>query len=124
MTVFVALNTLFLFIYVLCAAVQYNDVDAVAWIAVYLSAAAMCASGFRQKPLHWLAPLVFLVSLGWMVILATNIVGVVSIAEVTASLSMQSQAVEEARELGGLAMVCFWAACITFRQNRGLREGS
>lgn len=121
---FVALNALFLLIFVLCALVQYNDVDALTWIIVYLSAAAMCALGFREKPIRWLPPVLFLISLGGMVILAAEFVGQVSMAEVTASLSMQSKAVEEAREVGGLAIVCFWAACLFFRQNRRLRERS
>ncbi|MFK8049887.1 MAG: transmembrane 220 family protein [Halioglobus sp.] len=119
---FVVLNSLFLTIFVLSAAVQYNDTDALIWITVYLSAAVMCVSGFRDNPITWLPPLLLLLGIAWMAFLASEFVGAVSMAEVTASMSMQSDAVEEAREMGGLAIVCFWAACLIIRQRRSLRE--
>jgi len=120
---FVALNSLFLAIFVLSAAVQYNDADALIWIIVYLSAAVMCVTGFRDNPIPWFPPLLLLLGIAWMAFLATEFVGEVSVAEVTASIRMQSDAVEEAREVGGLAIVCFWAACLSIRQRRSLREG-
>ena len=46
-------------------------------------------------------------------------VGQVSLEEVFASISMQTKAVEEAREVGGLFLVALWSGVLSFR--RGLR---
>lgn len=122
---FVAFNSLFLIIFVLSALVQYNDVDVFFWLTIYLSAAGMCAAAFRDNPaVHWLPPFVFAVSLIWMISLVQGMVGVASMSEIAASLGMQSNAVEEAREVGGLAVVNLWAACLIYRQRRRLREQS
>ncbi len=122
---FVAFNSLFLIIFVLSALVQYNDVDAFVWLTIYLSAACMCASAFRQNPvMHWLPPFLFAVSLIWMIGLVQRMAGVASMTEITASFGMQSNAVEEAREVGGLVIVSFWAACLIYRRRRRLLEGS
>ena len=71
-------NIFFLVIYLLCAAVQYNDPDALPWVALYLSAAAMCAARLRKRLPEWLPKLLFIVSLLWMGALLPNIIGQVS----------------------------------------------
>ncbi|MEH6592210.1 MAG: transmembrane 220 family protein [Halioglobus sp.] len=115
---FTRFNYLFFASFILSTAVQYNDPDAIAWIAMYLASAAMCADQWRTKPLRWPAPLLLLASSIWLISLLPAIVGKVSFAEVVASISMQTQAVEEAREIGGLSIIAFWAACITGKQYR------
>ena len=109
-------NILFLVIYLLCAAVQYNDPDALAWITLYLSAAAMCAARLRKRLPEWLPSLLLIVSLLWMGALLPNIIGQVSPRDVAASISMQTSAVEEAREIGGLFLVAFWSGMIALRR--------
>ena len=95
-------NTVFLIMYLLSAAVQYNDPDALLWILIYLFAAGMCIARMRKKQQRWLPRTLLVVSLLWMGSLLPHIVGQTSLAEVFASISMQSKAVEEAREIGGL----------------------
>ena len=110
------LNTIFLIIYLLCAAVQYNDPDAALWILIYLFAAGMCIARMRKKRQRWLPPVLLVVSLLWIGSLLPHIVGQTSLAEVFASISMQTKAVEEAREIGGLFLVALWAGVLSFRR--------
>ena len=109
-------NIFFLVTYLLCAAVQYNDPDALPWVALYLSAAAMCAARLRKRLPEWLPKLLFIVSLLWMGALLPNIIGQVSPQDIAASLSMQTTAVEEAREIGGLFLVALWSGMIALRR--------
>ncbi len=109
-------NASFLLVYLLSAAVQYNDPDALVWAAIYLAAAAMCALQFRRNPPRWLAPALVAISVVWIGMLLPRIVGQVSLEEIFASISMRTRAVEEAREIGGLSLVILWAAVLWHRQ--------
>lgn len=109
-------NALFLTIYLLSAAVQYNDPDVLLWVTMYLAAAVMCAVQFRANPPLWLPRTMLAISAVWIVALMPSIVGQVSLEEVFASISMQTKAVEEAREIGGLFLAGLWAGVLSFRQ--------
>lgn len=111
-------NTFFLIIYVLSAAVQYNDPDGILWATVYLCAAGMCAAKIRNKMQRWLPPLLLAISLFWIGFLMPSIVGQTSLTEVFASISMQTKAVEEAREIGGLFLIALWAGVLSFHGHR------
>ena len=110
------LNGLFLVAYLLSAAVQFNDPDALIWIAIYLAAAVMCFARWRRRLPKWLAPLLLAISLVWIGSLLPSIVGKVSPAEIVESISMQTRAVEEAREIGGLLLVAIWAGVLSWRR--------
>lgn len=109
-------NILFFIAFLLSAAVQYNDPDPLAWMAIYLAAAGMCIAEFANRQPRWLPGLLVAVTLVWIISLLPNIIGKVSWAEVLESISMKSQAVEEAREIGGLSIVLTWALCLLTRQ--------
>lgn len=111
-------NSLFLLAYLLSAAVQYNDPDNLVWITIYLAAAWMCIARFRNKLPRWLPLSLLTISLVWMGALLPSVVGQVSIQEIIESISMRTKAVEEAREIGGLAFVAIWAAVLTHRKGR------
>lgn len=113
------LDIVFLLIYLLCAAAQYNDPDALPWITLYLSAATMCAVRLCKQLPQWLPGVLFVISLLWMAALLPGIVGQVTPGEVVASISMQTTAVEEAREMGGLALVALWSGIIALRHRSG-----
>ena len=112
----IVLNTLFLIAYLLSALVQFNDPDALPWIAIYLAGAAMCAAQYRKKQPRWLPPALLGITTVWILFLLPAIIGQVSITEIFESISMKTKAVEEAREIGGLALVTVWAAVLTFRK--------
>jgi hypothetical protein len=109
-------NLIFLLAYLLSTAVQYNDPDAMLWAAMYLAAAVMCAAQFRTNPPRWMPRIVLVISVIWMGALLPSIVGQVSLQEIFASISMQTKAVEEAREIGGLFLVGLWAGVLSYRQ--------
>ena len=118
-------NGLFLLAFLLSAAVQFNDPDALPWIAVYLLAAAMCLNQWFGSRLAWLPPLLFAGSLGGILWLLPNIVGQVSLVEIVESVSMRTRAVEEAREIGGLGLITLWAGIVMLHhRGRQLDEDS
>jgi hypothetical protein len=105
-------NILFLGAFILAAAVQYNDPDALIWAAVYLAAVLMCIAQVRKRQPVWLPPLLLAISLVWAGTLLPNIVGQVSMVEIIDSISMKTREVEEAREIGGLLLVATWAGVL------------
>ena len=111
-------NTLFLVAYLLSAAVQYNDSDALAWIAIYLSAAAMCITWYLKRLPKRFPAILLTIALVWIGSLLPGILGQVTPAEVIESISMKTRSVEEAREIGGLALVAIWAAVLAYRRGR------
>ena len=113
---FAGFNLLFFFAFTLSAAVQYDDPDPLAWMAIYIAAAGMCAAQLAKRQPRWLPGLLLAVTLVWIISLLPNIVGEVSWAQIVESISMKSQAVEEAREIGGLSIVLAWALCLLTRQ--------
>ena len=115
---YTVLNTLFLVAYVLSAAVQYNDPDALPWVTIYTAATFMCISYYRRRLNRWVAPALLFTSLLWMGSLLPSVVGQVSLADIFESISMRTRSVEEAREIGGLALVAIWSAVLTHRKGR------
>jgi len=116
-------NWLFLIAFLLSAAVQYNDPDAFWWSTFYLLAAALCLDQLLRRQLTCLALPLLVISLGWSLWLLPALVGQVSWREIAASIHMQTRAVEEARELGGLLLVALWSARV-LRHKRHSRPGT
>jgi len=111
-------NVVFMCAFLLSALVQYNDPDPAAWIAIYLGATAMCLDQRRRSPWVALAPALSLICLVWIGFLLPRVLGEVSLAEIAASITMKTQAVEEAREIGGLFLVALWAAVVAVHGRR------
>jgi hypothetical protein len=106
------LNIVFLIAFLLSTLVQYNDPDSALWMTIYLSAALMCMAQHRQK-LPAFVPMVFaLISIIWIGLLLPSFINIVSWAEIVESISMKTEAVEEAREVGGLALVLLWSVVL------------
>ncbi|MEM9255123.1 MAG: transmembrane 220 family protein [Pseudomonadota bacterium] len=112
------LNALFLMAYLMSAAVQYNDPDALPWIILYLTAAAMCVAQYRKNLPRWLPLLLLFISLVWIGWLLPNVVGQVTLGELVESISMRTEQIEEAREIGGLLLVTIWSAMLVQWRNR------
>jgi hypothetical protein len=60
--------------------------------------------------------LLLIICLVWIGTLVPHILGKTSLAEIFASVSMQTREVEEAREIGGLLLVALWSAVLSFRR--------
>ncbi len=117
----VFLNTVFLIVFLLSAAVQLNDPDAAAWIVLYLSAAFMCAAQYRRKRSVWLPRALLLACVVWIATLIPTLWGDVRWGDLFASLGMRTRDVEEAREIGGLAIVALWSGVLSFSGARNSR---
>ena len=102
-------NYIFLLIFLLSVAVQYNDPDPLQWIAIY-GAALVCCILFavRKLPLY-LAAAVGFASLFWAFLILPEVWGrPIPINQIFATIHMLSPGVEEVREIGGLLIVSFW----------------
>ena len=99
-------------LFLIAAALQYNDPDPLRWMAIYGLAALACLLALAGR-LPRLAPaLIGLATLAWAATLAPGVVGRVSIGELFESYAMKSEPVEEAREMGGLLVVTAWMAVL------------
>jgi hypothetical protein len=112
------LNSAFFTAFALSAMLQYNDPDPLAWMIIYSGAACMCVAKYLNKLPLWLPPTLLLISLFWIGALLPGIVGQVSWAEIFESISMRTKAVEEAREIGGLAFIALWALVLTLSSRK------
>ena len=83
-------------LFLLAAAVQYNDPDPHIWIPVYLLPALICLAALARK-LHWIIPIVVsgLAYIGFAVM-------------VLRVFSQQTLFSEEAREMWGLLVTGLW----------------
>jgi hypothetical protein len=109
-------NAFFLLIFLLSAAVQYNDPDSLRWIAIYTAAAALCLAQYIVVLPRWVPAALLAACLIWIGLLLPKVVGAVSVGEVFESITMRTRAVEEAREIGGLLLVVLWSAVLAYRR--------
>ena len=63
--VFAVVNAVFAVLFLISAALQFNDSDPKRWIAVYAAAAAACLFARRVRHGAWLAVAIGVVSLAW-----------------------------------------------------------
>ncbi len=115
-SIFVVFNSLFSAAFLLSALVQWNDPDPALWMLYYFSAFVCSICAFRRLPIYP-ALLTLVVGAIWGVVLLLNLaVTDVAMVEVLTSLTMSSDEVEEAREIGGLLIVVIWLGYLFFRQ--------
>jgi hypothetical protein len=104
-------------VFVLSAAVQWNDPDPARWIGFYAFAALTALTAILQA--RWLRVLeTSLAGLALAVVVAfAPALGGVRVEAVT-SIEMKSAGDEEVRELGGAAIVLAFAAVLVVRRAR------
>ena len=101
-------------VFVLSAAVQYNDPDPLAWVAIYLAAAAVSMAALGAIPVARVAIAVGAAALIWAATLLP-VVARSSLPALFESWEMMSADVEEGREIGGLLLVGGWMAFVAYR---------
>jgi hypothetical protein len=106
-----AANGIMLLMFLFSAVVQFNDPDPVAWMAVYLAAAAVCLVEIRRKTPRWLPMALGVIALVWSGSIAYRVRDV-PISALFAEWEMRNLRVEEAREMYGLAIVGVWMLTI------------
>ena len=102
-------------LFVLSAAVQYNDPDPLPWMAAYLGGAVACllSDAVRQRGLF--AWLVAGLTAFAAVRLAPEALAVEQLSDLTASMTVERPEIEAARETLGLAFVSLWSAGVGTR---------
>lgn len=104
-------NIIFLVLFVLSAALQYNDPDPYVWIPIYLYGAYLCYQAIYKKynPLLYIIGLVVYIGYGLYLFFDTQ--GVLSWAQehnaenIVQSMKATKPWIEETREFGGLLIL-------------------
>ena len=116
----IALNVLFLGMFLFSVAVQFNDPDPVRWMAMYGFAALACILELRRN-VRWSFPAgIGLIALSWSASIGQHVQGV-RLGDLFAEFEMKNEMVEQAREVGGLLIVALWMfvlAISAFRRSR------
>jgi hypothetical protein len=97
---------------------QYNDPDPIRWMVLYGSAAItsiLLPSNKRVVPLGYL---IVAAAVIWAIILLVDIWGEVSVSDIVEKMSEKGGAVEEERELGGLAITGVWTLFASWFRSR------
>ncbi|MDX2048078.1 MAG: transmembrane 220 family protein [Chitinophagaceae bacterium] len=106
-----ALNITLAVLFVVCAALQYNDPDPYVWVPIYIYAAYLCWLAGRNKfypKAYWLGVIVYL---SYAAYLFFDKNGVLSWAtehhaeNIAATMKAEKPWIEETREFGGLIIV-------------------
>jgi hypothetical protein len=115
-------NYIFLIIFLLCMAVQYNDPDPFRWMFLY-GAAALCCILFALRKLPPYLPLATAVVAGlWILLLLPAVWGLsIPAKEVFSMVHMFSPGVEEVREIGGLSIVMIWMTVLAIKTRSIIR---
>lgn len=113
---------LFGMLFVLGAAVQYNDPDGVLWGAWYAGAAAACFLAHRRPKEASIGALILLLgSTAWILAIVSGGMQPVTMEELFGGPDMKTIHVERWREAGGLGLIAVWMLVIVvegFRKRR------
>lgn len=106
-------------LFVVAAAMQYNDPDPVRWIAIYAGAGLVSVLvAVRRSNLRTPAVLVGVAALIWAGVIATAGPGLITYLHMFDAWEMRSEPVEQAREASGLLIVAARMAIIVARSRR------
>lgn len=123
----IALNVVFALVFVLSAALQYNDPDPVRWVVMYLAAAASTIMALHLRRGWIAAGAVGLVAAVWGGWLWHEVIGEVLFSDFWRKMSEKGGRVEVMREAGGLTIVCTWlsvSSLVGWQRDRGPRAVS
>lgn len=104
-------NSIFIGIFILFAALQYNDPDPYVWMPIYLYAAFLCYQAIKKGYNSNLYLLGFIVYTGYAAYLFFDKTGVLDWAEehqaenIVQTMKATKPWIEETREFGGLAII-------------------
>lgn len=110
-----ALDALFVALFVLSAAVQYNDPDPVEWMAIYLACAWVALRAALGHAPFRAALAVGAVALAWALTILPRVVGTPGFPTFSFGDGMKSVAIEETREAFGLLIGVAWMAAVALR---------
>jgi hypothetical protein len=104
---------LFFGLFLIGAAVQFNDPDPWRWAAVYALAATSCVLHGLGRPVWRLPALLLAVAVVWSALLLPEVLGQTTWGEMTEAWTMRhdlpnSDNTEMGREMGGLILIFAW----------------
>ena len=105
-------------LFVLSAAVQYNDPDPVRWMLLYGAAAVVSLLVALGRATWTMAAAVALVALIWAATLAPAVLGTVGMGELVQAWEMKDTRIEEGREMYGLLIVAAWMGVLAVIERR------
>jgi hypothetical protein len=112
MSAFRAVNLGMAVLFLVAAALQYNDPDPEVWVPLYAGAAAACLLVAR-RPGTWPFPaLVAGVALGWAAWLAPEVLPRFSLGDLVGTMTAANPAIELSREFLGLLIVAAWMVIV------------
>ena len=89
-------------------AVQYNDPDPFAWMAIYGAAAVMAALETIRPARPIFPGMLAAVALVWAATLGPRVLGKVPFGDMFAEFEMKHVGIEESREMYGLLWIAVW----------------
>jgi hypothetical protein len=105
-------NIFFILVFILFAAVQYNDPDPYLWMPIYLYPAVLCYLAVKQKPVnkmaYWVGFLIFGVYAMYKFFDANGILDWIkyhNATSIAATMKAEQPWVEESREFFGLVII-------------------
>lgn len=111
-------------LFLVAAALQWNDPDPLPWIAIYAAAAAACALWRRWRHAGWWAAAVATASIAWAAAIAASMPAWVAPAQLFEPMERYGGAVEMGREIVGLGIVALWmTALVATARPRRPRSG-
>ncbi len=112
------LNVVFLVLFLLAAALQYNDPDWYIWTPMWLAAAAACYFHLRNRP-SWIVPAVVgAVAVGWAAAIGKHVIGKVGFSDLFQEVGMANPSIEYGREFYGLAIIAAWMIVLILASRR------
>ena len=112
------LNGAMALLFLLGAAVQYNDPDPLKWVAIYVAAAAACVVAMFNRLRWWIAIIVAALALLWAVTFLPATFPNVRIAELFGAWEMADTRIEEGREMYGLLIIAIYMALLAVATRR------
>ena len=108
-------DALFFLMFASSVAVQVNDPDPLAWMAIYSAAALACVLSLADR-LPWrFAVITGIVALAWAATIAPRVIGQVPFLDMFAEFEMKDIGVEESREMYGLLLIGGWMSVLGHR---------
>lgn len=110
-------------LFLISAALQFNDPDPILWIAIYGAAGLGCLLARRWSIAWWLVAAVAVVSLGWSASMAPRVIPTLQPGHLVESMKASTPQIEEGREMLGLLIVGIWTTLVAVR-HRSTRRGA
>lgn len=106
-------------LFVVSLFLQYNDPDPLQWMLIYGAAAVASFWVPWNSKAKKLAAVVLLVAGPWLLLLLSQVLGLISFSDLFLKMNEKGGAVEIGREAGGLAIVVAWMiACVLIRHQK------